>query len=204
VSVKAIRPSLLSRRSIIATATGLAAAVGLGKFSRAQSADSDLPDVATVITRMSPTAAPAFVFFTPAAKRLTLADFAGHTLVVNLWATWCPPCRDELPTFAALAPKLKASGILVLPISIDSNGATAVRPYFKTQDIRTLPILLDENGDNLDALNTDGIPVTVVINPEGKMVARLDGAADWNTPATIAYLQSLGKSRAIPDGFVPV
>ncbi|OYV25211.1 MAG: hypothetical protein B7X08_06540 [Acidocella sp. 20-63-7] len=199
-----MRPSLLSRRSIIATATGLAAAVGLGKFSRAQSEDSGLPDVAKVITRMAPTDAPAFVFFTAAGKRLTLADFAGHTLVVNLWATWCPPCREELPTFAALAPKLKASGILVLPISIDSTGATAVRPYYAKQNIHTLPILLDENGDNLDALNTDGIPVTVVINPEGKMVARLDGAADWNTPDTIAYLQSLGDSHPASGGFTPV
>ena len=83
----------------------------------------------------------------------------------------------------------------MLPISIDIEGADAVRPFFKQQRITTLPILLDPDGLDLNALETDGVPVTLIIDPEGRQVARLEGAADWNTPRILAYLQSLTQAQ---------
>jgi thiol-disulfide isomerase/thioredoxin len=182
----------MSRRSIIAAAAGLAAAAGWGKFSAAQIAESDLPDAAEVMTRMAPVVAPPMVFTNVKGKRLTLADYVGHPLLVNLWATWCGPCVAELPTFARLAPKLKSSGALILPVSVDLEGAAAVTPFYISHGIKDLPILLDPNGDNMNVLNTDGIPVTIVINAAGQMVARLDGAADWNTDAVVEFMRGLG------------
>jgi len=191
-SVKPVRPLLMSRRSIIATAAGLAAAGGWGKFCAAQTDDTDMPDAADAMTIQAPTAAPPVVFTTAAGKQRTLAHYAGHTLVVNLWATWCGPCVEELPTFDALALKLKASGVLILPISIDTAGAAAVAPFYASHGIKNLPILLDPNGDNMDVLNTDGIPLTVIINAAGQLVARLEGAANWNTSAVVKFLQNQG------------
>ena len=206
LSVKPVRPSLLSRRSIIATAAGLAATAGWGKFCAAQTEDMDLPDAAAALTMQTPGAAPPLVFTNLKGKQRTLAHYADHTLVINLWATWCGPCVAELPTFDALAPKLKSIGALILPVSIDLAGADAVLPFYKSHGIKNLPILLDPNGDNMNLLNTDGIPVTVIINPAGQLVARLDGAANWDTPAVMQLLrgQSTTPPAAKPKAFIPV
>jgi thiol-disulfide isomerase/thioredoxin len=182
---------LHSRRSIIAAATGLAVSAVAGNRAAAQMDDSALPDAADGLDIMAPIAPPPLKFTDAKGRRLSLADYAGHVLVVNLWATWCGPCVDELPTLAALAAQIQPSGGLVLPISIDTDGARAVPPFYATHNITNLPVLLDPDGDNLDLLNTDGVPVTVIINPEGKLVARLDGGADWNTPKIQALIKSL-------------
>jgi thiol-disulfide isomerase/thioredoxin len=197
LSVKPSRPLLLSRRSLIAGASGLALAGGLGNCAKAQIAATDLPDAAVALTQMMPTVAPPLRFTDANGQLLTLADYRGHTLVVNLWATWCGPCIAEIPSFAALAPQLKEIGVLILPISIDVNGAAAVRPFFARHGISDLPILLNQDGSNLQLLDSNGIPVSVVINPAGQLVARLDGAANWNTPATIAFLRGLGAATPI-------
>jgi len=186
----------------MAGALGLAAAGACGKFARAQA--DDLPDAAEVMTKMMPQAAPALVFSNAGGRRLTLADYAGHALVVNLWATWCGPCADELPSFAALAPKLRPSGGLVLPISIDQNGADTVRPFFASNGIHTLPVLLDPTGANMQVLNTNGVPVTIVVNAAGQMVARIDGAANWDTAGVVAYIRGLAGTPRDATGFIPV
>ena len=192
LSVKPSRPFLLSRRSFIAGASGLALAGGLGNSATAQIAENDLPDAAAALTQVMPTLAPPLRFTDVQGRQLTLGDYRGHTLVVNLWATWCGPCIAEIPSFAALAPQLKESGVLILPISIDLTGAQVVRPFFARHGISNLPILLNQDGSDLQVLDSNGIPVSVVINPLGQLVAHLDGAANWNTSDTIAFLRGLG------------
>jgi thiol-disulfide isomerase/thioredoxin len=175
---------------------------GTGNRAYAQTEFDDLPDASTGWNAFAPVMPPPLTFQDAAGKTLTLAAFKGHVLLVNLWATWCGPCKEELPSFAALVPKLKPFGGLVLPISIDVQGVSAVRPYFELQGIRNLPILVNPSGDDLDMLRTNGIPVTLVIDPSGKAVARLDGAANWNTAPVVEFLRHLAKSGTPnPDGF---
>jgi thiol-disulfide isomerase/thioredoxin len=189
------KPYLHSRRSIIAAATGLAVSALAGNRAAAQTDDSGLPDAADGFTPMEPVAAPPLQFTDAKGKNLSLANYAGHVLVVNLWATWCGPCVAEIPSFAALAGQIQPFGGLVLPISIDANGAQAVRPFYDLHRIAGLPVLLDPDGDNLDVLNTDGVPITIIINPAGRLVARVDGAANWNTPRVQAFLRSLAQAQ---------
>ncbi|HEY1858566.1 TlpA disulfide reductase family protein, partial [Acidocella sp.] len=168
MSVKPSRPFLLSRRSLIAGASGLALAGGLGNSAVAQIAEGDLPDAAAALTQVMPTAAPKLRFTDTTGRQLTLQNYHGHTLVVNLWATWCGPCIAEIPSFAALAQHLKDSGVLILPISIDLTGAAVVRPFFARHGIRNLPILLNQDGSDMQVLDSNGIPVSVVIDPHGR------------------------------------
>ncbi|MDR3505793.1 MAG: TlpA disulfide reductase family protein [Acidocella sp.] len=166
----------------------------------AQSSEDALPDAALAWTQLTPSAAPPLVFSADTAQKLTLADYKGHVLVVNIWATWCGPCTEELPSLAALAARIKPFGGLVLPVSIDVEGAAAVKPFFASHKIHNLPILLDPEGHNLDVLDTDGVPVTIVLDPSGKLVARLDGAADWNTQTVFEFLGGLAKPQGGKPG----
>jgi len=169
-----------------------------GNRAVAQTDDSALPDAADGLDTMAPVAPPPLKFTDAKGRQLSLADYAGHVLVVNLWATWCGPCVDEIPTLAALAAQIQPLGGLVLPISIDTDGAQAVQPFYAMHNITNLPVLLDPDGNNLDLLNTDGVPVTLIINAKGKLVARLDGGANWNTPKIRALIKSLLPAKHQP------
>jgi len=194
---------LFPRRTLIAAAPALALGVVFGNRAGAQPADDGLADASTGWQTFPPINPPALTFEDGSGKNLSFADYKGHVLLVNIWATWCAPCKEELPGFAALAPKLKPFGGLVLPISIDVTGTGAVEAYFKAHKITTLPVLADPSGQALDRLQTNGIPVTFIVNPAGKMVARLDGAAAWDTPGVIAFLRRLaGKDEPNQDGFM--
>jgi len=202
---KPYRPRL-TRRSLIATAAGLAFSSSGSKYAIAQITPDDLPDALDAITKIMPQTPPNLTFTTPKGKQLSLANYRGHPLIVNLWATWCGPCVAEIPSFAALAATLKPAGILILPISIDLGGAQDVRPFYASHNIQNLPILLDPNGDNMTTLGTNSVPFSLVINAAGQAVATMDGAANWNTPGMIAYLKSLSP-HAQPSGgggFMPV
>ncbi len=162
-----------------------------------------LPDAAGQIEQIEPTTAPDLKFTDAAGKPLSLASYRGSGLVVNVWATWCGPCVAELPTFAAISQSLAKSKILVLPISVDMDGLKTVQAFYTSHDIKNLPILLDPTGDAPALLNTDGIPVSIIVNPEGKLVGRLDGSASWNSPATVALLRQLAGPKLNSDDVQP-
>jgi len=193
------RPALFpSRRSLLATLAALTAASALGKSARAD----ELPDASAALTRIMPQTPPALSFTTPHGKMLTPASYPGHVLVLNFWATWCGPCVDELPSLAQAAPGWARRGILVLPVSIDLQGAAAVAPFYRSHAITTLPILLNKDGSDVRALEAPGIPATLIIDAAGQLVGHLVGAANWNTQATFDYLAGLG--AAPRTGIVPV
>jgi thiol-disulfide isomerase/thioredoxin len=195
---------ILSRRSVIAATAGLTLGGVASNSARAQAELEDLPDAGPNLSQTAPAPAPDLKFFSAAGKPLSLANYRGSGLVVNIWATWCGPCVAELPSFAAIARSLAASKILVLPISVDFDGVKAVRPFYASRNITGLPILLDPDGAATDTLNADGIPVTIIINPRGELVGRLEGAANWNTPDTVALLRQLAGVRQDTGGFQPV
>ncbi len=138
-----------------------------------------------------PVPPPKFHFTDPKGRRLTLADYKGTGLIVNFWATWCPPCRAELPTLLALNQKLHGTGIRVLLISVDSYGLDVVRPYFQRHHITGVPMLTDSNSSALIAFDTSGIPFTAVVNRDGLVAATLEGAGDWNTKTTLAAIKKI-------------
>ena len=134
---------------------------------------------------------PAFSFRRPDGTVLTLADYRGRGVVLNLWATWCAPCVAEMPSLDRLAEAVRASGVVVLPLSSDREGDTAVTAFYRAHGVRNLPVLLDPAGDAARALGTRGIPTTLLIDKAGQERGRLEGAAAWDTGESVAMVKRL-------------
>jgi thiol-disulfide isomerase/thioredoxin len=112
-------------------------------------------------------------------------------MVVNLWATWCVPCVAELPSLARLSKTLAPDDIAVLPLSSDRGGAPTVQAFFQQHGITGLPILLDPRSAAIRACHARGIPTSLIVDKRGREVARLEGSADWSTPAAAQLIKRL-------------
>lgn len=123
-------------------------------------------------------AAPDFAFQGPEGEDVTLADFTGKPLLVNLWATWCGPCVIEMPALDGLA--VQRNGKLqVVVISQDSQGREKVEPFFKERKFNALQPYLDPENQFGFHYGSGLLPTTVLYDAEGKEVARVLGAMDW-------------------------
>ncbi len=180
--------ALISRRTVVAAGATLPVALS----ARNSRAASGLPDLAEVLTPVvPPVPPPPGVFLDASGKEHTVAEFRGHGMVINFWATWCAPCVAEMPSLAALSVALAPHDIAVLPLSSDRGGAKVVSDWFAARQVNGLPVLLDPKGTLARAWGGRGIPTTFVIARDGTERARLDGAADWSTPGAVALIRRL-------------
>jgi thiol-disulfide isomerase/thioredoxin len=181
----------IHRRSILAAASATLAAAALPRKPRAET----LAPLSQGLDPVSPPQDPPDgIFVTSDGASHHLTDFKGRGMVVNMWATWCAPCVAEMPSLQTLSKALAPKDIAVLPLSSDRGGADAVRAWYNAHDITALPVLLDPRGTLARAFNARGIPTTVIISASGKIVARLEGAADWSAPQAQALIQKLAAS----------
>ena len=118
-----------------------------------------------------------------------LADFKGRGVVLNFWATWCAPCKAEMPSLDRLQAAMP--DIAVLPVASGRNDVAAIGRFYEEAAIANLPVLRDPKGMLARQMGVAALPVTVVLNPQGQEVARLIGDAEWDSPAAIAALQGL-------------
>ena len=146
---------------------------------------------ALLVTRGPPLATPEVGWTTADGAARTLADYAGQAVVLNFWATWCIPCVAEMPALDALARLVKPERIAVLALSSDRGGATAVARFYAERGIQSLPVLLDPRGTAARAFEAKGIPTTVLIDHAGQERARVEGAIDWASPASVARLREV-------------
>ncbi|MCK5932206.1 TlpA family protein disulfide reductase [Jiella pacifica] len=120
---------------------------------------------------------------------VSLADFRGQAVLLNIWATWCPPCREEMPSLDRLQAELGGPDFEVVPLSIDRNGLDAVRPFFAEIGIENLDIYLDRPADSMKALNVLGLPTTLLIDSNGRELQRWAGPKEWDSPEVIAEIR---------------
>jgi thiol-disulfide isomerase/thioredoxin len=142
-------------------------------------------------------AVPAVPFLGADGKERSLADWNGKGVVLNFWATWCPPCVKEMPALDRLHNILAADGIAVLAISEDREGLPVARKFHDTNKLAALEVMADPKGALLRALKGQGLPTTVLIDARGREVGRVVGTAEWDAPATVGFLKGcLGKQVA--------
>ncbi len=120
-------------------------------------------------------------------KPVDLASYKGRAIFLNLWATWCPPCREEMPSIARLAadPKLKDVAFLC----VSNEDSTAVMNYLSAHRSPMTMLVAPEPPPSVFA--TDGIPATFIIAPDGRIVRREVGGMDWDTPENVKLLEGL-------------
>jgi len=140
-----------------------------------------------------PSEAPAAQFKGANGAPLTLEDFRGRVVLLNIWATWCGPCRAEMPSLDRLQAMHRNDGLEVIAVSVDREGAGRVRAYYQKSGIRNLKLYVDSNQATIGAFRPDGIPMSVLIDREGNVVGEMTGAAQWDSAAAVElvgrYLQ---------------
>jgi thiol-disulfide isomerase/thioredoxin len=119
----------------------------------------------------------------------TLEALRGKWVVLNFWATWCPPCREEMPMLDRLQAAMPE--IAVVPVATGRNDPSAMQRFWDEAGIKNLTILRDPKSELSRAMGVVGLPVTLIVNPEGQEVARLIGDAVWDSPDAMAVMKAL-------------
>ncbi len=137
--------------------------------------------------------APEFAAVTlkPAGTTKGIDDYEGEVVLLNIWATWCAPCRVEMPSMERLQRQLGPKGLRIVAVSVDDPGMDARITAFAEELGLTFELLHDAPGAIRTIYQTTGVPETFVIDRQGKIRRRIIGADDWSSPANVAFLERL-------------
>jgi thiol-disulfide isomerase/thioredoxin len=151
--------------------------------------------VANFILYPQPEPAPAVTFADESGKPHSLADFRGKVVLVNFWATWCGPCKREMPSLDRMAAALGSDRFEVLALSQDKVAVTKVRDFYFEQGIGTLPLFIDQTGNSQRAFAITGLPATLLIDTRGRVIGRMVGPAEWDSPEALALLRHFAEAQ---------
>jgi len=146
-----------------------------------------------------------FAFVDGQGRKVELADFAGRTVLLNLWATWCAPCVKEMPSLDRLQATLGGRDFQVVALSVDRGGRDTVEPFLKKLGIQNLELYFDQPSASMSALGPRGLPTTLLVGPDGKELGRVEGGVEWDSPEVVAFLRKQiggGRGPARDGGMV--
>jgi thiol-disulfide isomerase/thioredoxin len=135
------------------------------------------------------------VFQDESGTETSLEKWRGRVVLLNLWATWCAPCRKEMPELDALQQKLGSADFEVVAVSLDRQGALVARKFLDETNAKNLKLYVDTTARSLDAMKAVGLPATILIDRQGNEVGRLLGPADWASPEAVALVESVLKGK---------
>jgi peroxiredoxin len=136
--------------------------------------------------------APDFLLEDTKGNLVALADLRGKVVLVNFWATWCPPCRAEMPSMEKLFAEMSGEDFIMLAINVEENGRSSV-PAFLDKTPHSFPILYDDQGIVQKLYGVYKFPESFVIRKDGIIDDKVIGAIDWAHPETVAYFKALAK-----------
>ncbi len=136
------------------------------------------------------TKAPNFFLEDLKGKKLEFKNFKGKVIFLNFWATWCGPCKEEMPSIETLFQQFKEKDFVFLSISVDYEGRRPVKEFIE-KNRYTFPVLLDPKCQVLDLYEVKGIPTTFIIDKKGRMIGKAVGPKNWKSPEVISLLNLL-------------
>jgi len=123
-------------------------------------------------------------------KKVGIKQFKGKIIFLNFWATWCGPCKEEMPSLEVLHQQFKEKNFILLAISVDYEGVKPVQEFINKHQY-TFPVLLDPKCETLDLFEVKGIPTTFLVGKKGKMIGKAIGPRDWKSPEAVSLLNFL-------------
>jgi len=144
-----------------------------------------------LVVHDAPRAVPEASFLDAADGLHPLSGWRGRVVVLNFWATWCAPCRDEMPSLSALEAAMGGPDLAVVPVATGRNSVAAIGRFLDEIGVNNLPVLRDPTMAFAREMAVMGLPVTVILDREGREVARLTGHADWAAPEAQALLAAV-------------
>jgi len=133
---------------------------------------------------------PNFVFPDINGKEVSLSNHRGKVVLLNVWATWCPPCRQEMPSMQRLYEKFKGERFEILAVSIDSEGREAVAPFMREMNL-TFPALLDPRETIMSLYGITGVPESFIIDKDGILVKKIIGPINWASSEVFLFFKDL-------------
>lgn len=170
---------------VVAGLLVVATAFATGPFATAQEATK------TFVMHPAPKPVAPISFADEQGQARSLSDFKGKVVVLNVWATWCVPCRTEMPTLDRLQAALGSFDFQVVPLSIDRGGLDVVSKFFTEIGISHLAKYTDTSGQVLRGVGAVGLPTTLIIDRAGNEIGRVVGPAEWDAPEVIELLKSV-------------
>lgn len=137
----------------------------------------------------TPKEVPEIAFEDADGNLLSLKDFTGKYVLLNVWATWCPPCRKELPDLQGLQQALEGDKFQVVALSTDSGKLLNVKALYQELNLDESGIYIDETGAAMRTLGVFAMPTTLLLDPQGREVGRKPGPADWDSAAALAFFE---------------
>ena len=181
----------MSLKKLLAVLVVLAAAAGIYVLAAGpRKADAPPGALAAFVAKPDRPAVPQLPFADGSGAALTFANWKGRVVLVNLWATWCAPCRKEMPALAALQAKLGSRDFEVVAISVDSKGVTASSAFLKDVGADNLKLYVEPSTEIVNGLRAIGLPTTLLIDRQGREIGRLVGPADWASPEAEVLIKS--------------
>lgn len=159
--------------------------------SRSGTAALNTGAVKAFVYKAAPEALEEVTFIDESEKPVKLADFKGKAVLLNVWATWCAPCRHEMPALDRLQAKLAGKPFEVVALSVDRSGAAGSREFLDEIGAKNLKLYVDPTTRASKPLKVIGMPTTLLIDAEGREVGRLIGPAEWDTEEAVKLITSV-------------
>jgi thiol-disulfide isomerase/thioredoxin len=187
----------LLKRPVVLAAAAIVVAIGATVLYVMPSGPVHAPpSISALVAAKTPAPVPDAAFTDGLGKRHLLSEFKGRYVLLNMWATWCAPCVKELPALQHLQEGMAGSNFAVVPVNVGRSDALDTAKFLISHGAGKLSVNVDTTLALMRMMNVYGLPVTVLIDPKGREIARAEGPAAWDDPDAIAYFKALAAAHS--------